>query len=454
MTQGAATTRRSDLVSLAPRLGYLQLLRAGIVAVAVTASALAPGVVGASARELGPVSFAYALIVGAAEILRRGGRRSLLIVSWVLLVDGLYLAWALYLSGGPVSPLKFLVYIHIVAVCLVVSYRTGLKIALWHSLLLLITYYGEATGLVPVASVAPAEFRRLAAFSVTAMWLFALVTATFSSLNERELRRRRADLEGLAGLAADLETVSSPEEVARVLGHHLNTTFGFRRAVVFGRRRSRWIVLARLPDGDVPQDPVGDGPLLKRCERERRSLLVRRLDERREPVLSELLPDGANVVVVPMIADALPIGTVALERGPEGGSKIARRVVTAIEQFAAHGALALRNAWLLERVQQLAETDPLTGVYNRRTFAHQLERHLSHSERTDEPLTLALFDLDRFKRFNDRYGHQIGDGILRDSAQALVTASRTFDTVARYGGEEFAVIMPGLQSGEALGAIE
>jgi diguanylate cyclase (GGDEF)-like protein len=155
-----------------------------------------------------------------------------------------------------------------------------------------------------------------------------------------------------------------------------------------------------------------------------------------------------------MIADGLPVGAVALERGPGPHTTIERRVVTAVEQFAAHGALALRNAWLLERVQQLAETDPLTGVYNRRTFERQLDRHLSHAQRTGEPLSLALFDLDHFKKFNDEFGHQIGDQVLRDAAHALVDASRDFDTVARFGGEEFAVILPGLRSTEAVSIIE
>ena len=232
------SARRSELVSLGQRMGYLQLLRVGLALVVMTSSLVAPHVVGATASQLAPATVAYGLIVGAAELLRRGGKRSLLVFSWVLLVDGLYLAWVAYLSGGPVSPLRFLVYIHIVAVSLVASYRTGLKVTLWHSLLLLATYYGEATGIIPVDSVAADEFRRLAAFSVIAMWLFAIITATFSSLNERELRRRRTDLEGLAGLAADLESVSAPDEVARTLGRHLTDVFGFQRAVVV--RQPAW----------------------------------------------------------------------------------------------------------------------------------------------------------------------------------------------------------------------
>jgi diguanylate cyclase (GGDEF)-like protein len=133
---------------------------------------------------------------------------------------------------------------------------------------------------------------------------------------------------------------------------------------------------------------------------------------------------------------------------------VERRLIATAEQFTAHGALALRNAWLLERVQFLAERDALTGVRNRRSFQRELARHLSHSDRADEPLSLAMFDLDHFKRLNDRYGHQVGDDALRRAAEALTSASRAFDIVARYGGEEFAVIMPALPAGEALQAVE
>jgi diguanylate cyclase (GGDEF)-like protein len=65
-----------------------------------------------------------------------------------------------------------------------------------------------------------------------------------------------------------------------------------------------------------------------------------------------------------------------------------------------------------------------------------------------------MFDIDHFKRHNDRFGHQAGDLVLQRAAEALTTASRSIDTVARYGGEEFAVIMPGLAPDEALSAVE
>jgi diguanylate cyclase (GGDEF)-like protein len=113
-----------------------------------------------------------------------------------------------------------------------------------------------------------------------------------------------------------------------------------------------------------------------------------------------------------------------------------------VQQFASHGALALRNAWLLEEVQRMAETDPLTGLANRRVFEKALEREIARASRTGQPVSLLMLDADHFKRYNDQFGHRAGDDLLRSLAGALVDHSRTFDTVARYGGEEFAVILP------------
>jgi diguanylate cyclase (GGDEF)-like protein len=121
-----------------------------------------------------------------------------------------------------------------------------------------------------------------------------------------------------------------------------------------------------------------------------------------------------------------------------------------LKQFAAHGALALRNAWLLEQVQRMAETDALTGIANRRTFEGLLERELSRAERSGEQLTLVMFDIDHFKSLNDTYGHQAGDEVLKKAAASLADACRDFDTAARYGGEEFAAILPACTTSESL----
>ncbi|NJI11226.1 diguanylate cyclase [Aeromonas veronii] len=101
------------------------------------------------------------------------------------------------------------------------------------------------------------------------------------------------------------------------------------------------------------------------------------------------------------------------------------------------------NLMLLRQLDQLAKQDPLTGVANRRHFNIELERALAHSQESGAPLSLILIDVDYFKRFNDHYGHQVGDMCLKEVAQALNRAVRTpSDLVARYGGEEFVLLLP------------
>lgn len=97
---------------------------------------------------------------------------------------------------------------------------------------------------------------------------------------------------------------------------------------------------------------------------------------------------------------------------------------------------------LEEKLAALALTDGLTGLANRRAFDEALEREWKRTLREGTQVSLLLLDIDHFKRFNDLYGHQVGDDCLRAVARAAVGAVRQTDTVARYGGEEIAIILP------------
>lgn len=95
-----------------------------------------------------------------------------------------------------------------------------------------------------------------------------------------------------------------------------------------------------------------------------------------------------------------------------------------------------------EQLSALANTDALTGLPNRRAFDDAMEREWKRALREESRISLLLLDLDRFKAFNDRYGHRAGDECLRAVADAVNGAIRATDVVARYGGEEIAVILP------------
>jgi len=105
-----------------------------------------------------------------------------------------------------------------------------------------------------------------------------------------------------------------------------------------------------------------------------------------------------------------------------------------------------------EELEQLSITDELTRLHNRRFFREHLPREMKRALRTGEPLTLVLFDIDDFKRLNDRYGHAVGDAVLRRVAEVMSTHIREMDLLARYGGEEFVLLASGtrLEGGLAL----
>jgi diguanylate cyclase (GGDEF)-like protein len=99
-------------------------------------------------------------------------------------------------------------------------------------------------------------------------------------------------------------------------------------------------------------------------------------------------------------------------------------------------------------------TDGLTGLLNHRAFQERLGEEMQRAHRHGTALSLIMADVDHFKHYNDDHGHQAGDRMLREVAQALTEIARSYDSVARYGGEEFAVILPGSDAESATAIAE
>ena len=443
-----ALAAAGDLAPLHRRLGLLQLLRVGL-AVAATGLAFAlPEALGRRGPALAALGAGYAAVSGAAELVRRRlGWRSTWLVGAMVLLDGLFLAGAMMLTGGPQSALAFLVLVHVVAVTLLLSLRTGLKAALWHTLLLFLSSWLQQAGVVGEGpGVTPEQAAVLGAIALLAV---ALAAAVFSSLNEGELRRGKAELRALAAMAARMAGTHDAEELAGALLAGVDEAFGSPRAAVVVREgrdgSGRAFVLG--PSGDATEvgaDAGRTGPWPDPAPAR-----ARVLDGRHDPLLAGAIPAAANVVVVPLVVEDLAVGTLAVERGGGAGARVTARTVDLLSQFGAHAALALRAAALRGEVERLASTDALTGLANRRVFQNSLARELAVADRRGEPCGLVVLDVDHFKAVNDTHGHQAGDEVLRLVGWALAQEARETDVAARYGGEEFAVIVPSCSTAEA-----
>lgn len=182
-------------------------------------------------------------------------------------------------------------------------------------------------------------------------------------------------------------------------------------------------------------------PIIDRaeCWALRRSRLHLVSDTREGLVCPHVQGDRAGAYLcAPLLAKGNTLGMLYLE---QAGWPEASRLPRVVKTLTEHISLALANIHLRESLYMQSVRDPLTGLFNRRYFTETLARELAHAARQGQPLSVALIDVDHFKRFNDRYGHDAGDAVLREIASCLRDGGRTSDLAARYGGEEFVLVL-------------
>ena len=151
--------------------------------------------------------------------------------------------------------------------------------------------------------------------------------------------------------------------------------------------------------------------------------------------------DTRSCVLVPLRTANGVLG-VACMADKSGARAFDESDLLTLRLLADEAAQAIENAQQFRQMRDLAAIDGLTGLANRRQFDIALERELQRARRYERHLTLALFDVDNFKKYNDSCGHQAGDRALATIGALLRSSLREVDVVARYGGEEFAVILP------------
>ncbi|MFZ1682949.1 MAG: sensor domain-containing diguanylate cyclase [Candidatus Zixiibacteriota bacterium] len=274
----------------------------------------------------------------------------------------------------------------------------------------------------------------------------------FDTLNMRtqELERSQAQLEMIYEntriLAAILDTDGVVREIMRIMGSTLQyQTCG----VIFRDKWGNAYYRARSVDGKQnfhlkAIDRV-DNDIVRKAAEQHESIRLKDIKGRDD--YQPLNDQSHSVMIVPMTSHGHSSGVLVAEHSRADQFK--ERDVQFMSIVARSAALALENAELHKRTEELTTIDELTETYNYRYFIQKLQEEKKRAMRYDLPVSLIMVDIDWFKKLNDTYGHEVGNVVLKELSRIIKKCIRDVDIFARYGGEEFVIILPQTPQSEA-----
>ncbi len=305
---------------------------------------------------------------------------------------------------------------------------------------------GEIPVLVSIAATADADGVTFSSF---------LTDLRERLRREEQARERVEDLESLARATRSLAETPDAKAARHAVCQAASRMAGSAYALLFEPDLlGRELVCTAVSGGETPglQVPFAGGPSgVARAFAARTAEFVAEAGS--DPAMPPALAAGASAYFQPVLGDE---GTLAvLVLGWRGAAAPpADRTITLLRLLADEAGVAIERADVLARLEEVARTDELTGLSNRRGLAEELRRDVARAARSGAPLSIAMLDLDHFKRFNDEFGHQDGDRLLRDLAVAWSGAIRPGDLLARYGGEEFTLVLSDTGLPEALDTVQ
>ncbi len=261
-----------------------------------------------------------------------------------------------------------------------------------------------------------------------------------------DTRRQTDEITQISELGSLLHACTSREEVFRLVPERLRRLFPGASGCIALRSQSGNRVESVAKWGICNSDQIFSPD---QCWALRRGRVHVHPGGRSDPRCSHLLGEGPSVCI-PLIENGLATGTLSIQDDdpphpvpdPELDAQAFARRRQLASTVAEHIALAMANLALRESLRSQAVRDPLTGLYNRRYMQEFLDRELHSARRKHRPLAVLMLDLDHFKRYNDNFGHSLGDKALAAVGEALLRSVRAEDIACRYGGEEFTLVLP------------
>lgn len=407
-----------------------------------------------------------------------------------LFVDILWISAIVYSTGGTNSAFISLYYLELIAITLVISYRTGLKIAFLESIFFLAIFYHQHIGFIQSAKEATQpislfgyrvqvtgikallETRTL--MNVAILWLITGFTTFFSSVNEGELKKSNQQLDTLHMIGIAMERSLVLKDVLNVILGSVTGTLDFDKAVLFLVNRDQTYLEGITGMGISKQArelvreirlPIRDNSnIISQTATEKAPKKSSHFDsEFLGSRLLQVMGDQKNFVCIPLLTHEKVSGVLTVEKSDYKfyqRKDIKRQDINTLLTLGNQAALAIENAVLHEQTRNRAATDALTGLYNHRYFQERLDQEVRKILRykglspSKNPISFIMLDVDYFKHYNDRNGHPAGDALLKEMGKILKSCIRDLDTVARYGGEEFAVILPQADAEKSLAIAE
>ncbi|NOH40287.1 diguanylate cyclase [Vibrio coralliilyticus] len=257
---------------------------------------------------------------------------------------------------------------------------------------------------------------------------------------DERIRQRTNEIELMHRLANMLAACNNMVEAQKIVSDVLPRILGNVNGSVSLMRASRNQLVTQLDWGEEWPGSRSFAP--DECWSLRKGRVYQSNDEFHTLSCEHMENVGDNqTLCIPLTAHGNTIGIMHLYLG---SSEIEIDEITEQLAFsvAEHLGLALANLSLQEKLRSQALSDPLTGLFNRRFFEQKLTEHAMNSATSEQPLSLLMLDLDHFKRFNDNFGHDAGDFVLKEISALLKRSVGDDEIACRLGGEELAVLLP------------
>jgi diguanylate cyclase (GGDEF)-like protein len=436
--------------TLLPRIDVVFLLTRVLTFVSICWFAAYGGYSDTDSRLFYIVVGSYALLIGLFLAGMYGRFDLKLAYLGSIIYDVIFLPLFILYTGGLDSSFFLFFYLTVSVAAYVMTFPVALAV----TLVLTLLYVG--------VMLPEFELHDLFGFTVRIglMWTYFLALSyvseymrkserrlmkLFNTLNMRtsELEKSQAQLEMIYENTRVLASLLGPDDVVREVMRIMGDTLGYTEyAMIMKNARGEFYYRARSIDG---RTSFSLRPLT-----ERRSGFVARVAQSDEPIrvndlstrndYRSLSDRSRSAIIIPMTLHGQASGLLVAESDQIGF--FGERDEQLLSVVARSAGLAMENAQLLKRTEELSIIDELTNSYNYRYFVQKLQEEKKRAVRYHLPLSIIMIDIDWFKKLNDGYGHEAGNIVLKELASITKVCIRDVDIFARYGGEEFVVILP------------